>query len=112
MVSPAGLKTIATYADGVGPEKSLVIPESDAGLGPATNVVRDAHAAGLVVHPWTVRAENQFLPAPLRVGAAPGDHGHVERVFAALYATGIDGLFSDFPALNFQARETYLKTRA
>lgn len=104
MATAAGLRTIASYADGVGPEKTMVVPEGDAGLGAATPLVGDAHAAGLVVHPWTVRAENQFLPKPLRVGTAPGDHGQVDAVFDALYATGIDGLFSDFPALNVAAR--------
>ena len=109
MATPEGLKAVAAYADGLGPEKTMVIPESDAGLGPATSLVHDAHAVGLVVHPWTVRAENYFLPMPLRVGAAPGDLGHVEAVFDALYATGIDGLFSDFPALNTAARARALR---
>jgi glycerophosphoryl diester phosphodiesterase len=108
MITPAGLKDMATYADGIGPETNLVIPQSDAGLGPATSLVAAAHAAGLAVHPWTVRAENQFLPKPLRIGTAPGDHGHVEQLYAALYAAGIDGLFSDFSALNFAARNKYV----
>jgi glycerophosphoryl diester phosphodiesterase len=54
-----------------------------------------------------VRAENQFLPKPLRIGTAPGDHGRVEEVYAALYGAGIDGLFSDFTALNVAARDRY-----
>ena len=107
MVTPGGLKDIAGYADGVGPDKTLVIPESDAGLGSPTSLVRDAHGLGLLVHPWTVRAENLFLPKPLRVGVNPNDQGQVEQVYAALYGAGIDGLFSDFPALNFAARNTY-----
>jgi glycerophosphoryl diester phosphodiesterase len=66
--------------------------------------VTDAHAAGLAVHPWTVRAENVFLPPKLRVGADPSAHGDVNAVYKALYAAGIDGLFSDFPALAVKAR--------
>ena len=38
-------------------------------------LVADAHAAGLVVHPYTFRAENQFLPANLRVGTDPTAYG-------------------------------------
>jgi glycerophosphoryl diester phosphodiesterase len=109
MATPAGLKAVSAYADGLGAEKTMVIPESDTGLGAATSLVRDAHAVGLAVHPWTVRAENYFLPKPLRVGTTPGDHGHVEAVFDALYATGIDGLFSDFPALNAAARDRAMR---
>ena len=104
MVSPAGLKTIASYANGVGPDWSMVIPTVDGGLGPATALVADAHAAGLAVHPWTVRAENVFLPPKLRSGADPSAHGDVDAVYRALYAAGVDGLFSDFPGLAVKAR--------
>jgi glycerophosphoryl diester phosphodiesterase len=102
--SAAGIKAIATFAEGVGPEWPLVIPTGDGGLGPATSLVADAHAAGLAVHPWTVRAENAFLPPKLRKGAAPADHGDVDAVYKALFAAGIDGLFSDFPGLAVKAR--------
>lgn len=104
MVTPAGLKTIATYANGVGPEYAMVIPTVDGGLGPATALVADAHAAGLAVHPWTVRAENAFLPPKLRNGTDPQAHGDVDALYHALYAAGVDGLFSDFPALAVKAR--------
>jgi glycerophosphoryl diester phosphodiesterase len=104
MVSASGMKEIATYANGVGPEYTMVIPTVDGGLGPATALVKDAHAAGLVVHPWTVRAENAFLPPKLRNGTDPMVHGNVEALYKALYAAGIDGLFSDFPGLAVKAR--------
>ncbi|MEO8114036.1 MAG: glycerophosphodiester phosphodiesterase [Phenylobacterium sp.] len=105
LVTPAGLKAAAAYADGVGPDWKLVLPTTpDGGLASATSLVADAHAAGLAVHPWTVRAENIFLPPKLRRGTSPADHGDVEAVYHALYATGIDGLFSDFPGLAVKAR--------
>ncbi|HZZ33168.1 MAG TPA: glycerophosphodiester phosphodiesterase [Phenylobacterium sp.] len=104
MVTASGMKTIATYANGVGPDWSMVIPTVDGGLGPATDLVKNAHAAGLKVHPWTVRAENFFLPPKLRIGTDPAAHGDVDAVYHALYAAGIDGLFSDFPGLAAKAR--------
>ncbi|MBO9708355.1 MAG: glycerophosphodiester phosphodiesterase [Caulobacter sp.] len=109
LVSPSGLKDVALYADGLGPEKTQVVPQDADRLLPATSLVKDAHAAGLVVHPWTVRAENYFLPASLRRGDATrpdylAQPGEVDAVFKALYAAGVDGLFSDFPGLAAAAR--------
>jgi glycerophosphoryl diester phosphodiesterase len=105
MISASGLKTMATYATGVGPEWPLVIPTApDGGLAPATSLVADAHAAGMAVHPWTVRAENAFLPPKLRIGTDPAAHGDVDQVYKALFAAGVDGLFSDFPGLATKAR--------
>ena len=104
MVSPSGLKAIAAYANGVGPDWKMVVPAVDGGLGTPTALVANAHAVGLQVHPYTVRAENYFLPPKLRNGADPAAHGNVDAVYAALFAAGVDGLFSDFPGLAFAAR--------
>jgi glycerophosphoryl diester phosphodiesterase len=103
--SASGIKAIAAFAEGLGPEWPLVVPVVDGALGPATDVVTNAHAAGLAVHPWTVRAENAFLPKSLQRGGSPADHGDVDAVYRALWATGIDGLFSDFPALAVRSRD-------
>ena len=104
VTSAAGIKAIAAFAEGLGPEWPLVVPIVEGGLGPATSLVADAHAAGMAVHPWTVRAENAFLPPKLRRGTAPADHGDVDAVYRALFAAGVDGLFSDFPGLAVTAR--------
>ncbi|WP_414692329.1 glycerophosphodiester phosphodiesterase [Phenylobacterium sp.] len=104
MVSASGMKTIATYAHGVGPDYTQVIPTVDGGLGPATALVKDAHAAGIAVHPYTVRAENAFLPPKLHIGTDPAAHGDVDALYKALLAAGVDGLFSDFPGLWAKAR--------
>jgi glycerophosphoryl diester phosphodiesterase len=102
--SAAGIKAIAAFAEGLGPEWPLVIPTDGGALGAPTDLVKHAHAAGLAVHPWTVRAENVFLPKALQKGAAPGDHGDADAVLKALYAAGVDGVFSDFPELAVKAR--------
>jgi len=102
--SEAGIKAIAAFAEGLGPEWPLVIPTTGGTLGAPTELVKRAHAAGMAVHPWTVRAENAFLPKSLQRGASPADHGDVEAVFKAIYAAGVDGVFSDFPGLAAQAR--------
>jgi len=109
LITAQGLKDVAVYADGLGPNWSLVVPNDGQALLPATDLVKNAHAAGMQVHPWTVRAENFFLPATLRKGDAKDPaflamHGDVTPVFKALYAAGVDGVFSDFPGLAAAAR--------
>lgn len=105
MLTPEGLKAVAAYADGIGPEKTLVIPRGpDMRLTSPTRLVADAHAAGLKVHPWTFRAENYFLPADHRKGEDPRAHGDLVGEIRAYLATGIDGLFSDFTAEAVAAR--------
>ncbi len=105
MVTPDGLKAIAAYADGVGPNKALVIPRMAGGaLGKPTMLVTNAHAAGLAVHPWTFRRENFFLSAPLKSSADVTASGDLANELRAFIATGIDGLFSDNPADVIAAR--------
>lgn len=110
MLSPEGLRDVASYARGIGVHKDLVLPRgADGRLQPATSLVRDAHAAGLVVHVWTLRAENEFLPVELRRGGEPGAHGDMVAEATAFLAAGIDGFFTDFPALGVKARDAMLR---
>lgn len=96
LVKPEGLRWIAQFAAGVGPVLELVIPrKKDERLDEPTTLVRDAHTAGLVVHPYTVRAENTFLPADFRRGDDPDAYGDAFGAFHAYFDTGIDALFSD-----------------
>jgi glycerophosphoryl diester phosphodiesterase len=104
MVDAEGLTQIASYAHGVGPDWSLVIPTAGGALGSPTSLVAQARALGLEVHPWTVRAENRFLPASLREGEDPASHGDAGTVLKALYGAGVTGVFSDFPGLAVKAR--------
>lgn len=98
LVTPAGLKEIATYADYLGPEKNQIIPRDTAGnLTTPTALVRDAHQAGLEVAPYTFRNENSFLPTNLRSSADPAEWGDVFAEESAFLAAGIDGFFADQP---------------
>ena len=90
LLTDAGLKDIASYADGLGAEKRLVIPvNADGSLGKPTDVINRAHALGLVVHVWTLRAEKEFLPAAYKGDAA--------AEFEQFRQLGVDGVFTDFP---------------
>jgi glycerophosphoryl diester phosphodiesterase len=100
MVTPVGLKQVATYAWGIGPNKAMLWREAQ-----ASPLVGDAHGAGLKVHPWTFRAENMFLPAPYRRRDAPGDRGDAIGEIRAALRQGVDGFFTDFPVLGRDARD-------
>jgi len=92
MVTPTGLAEVAKYADAVGAHILLVLNAD----GSPTSLVADAKAAGLAVHAWTVRPENEFLPAMLRTGDDPKGRGCGDVKLAALLkAAGVAGVFSD-----------------
>ena len=106
LMTPAGLREIARYADAIGPEVRSIIPlDAERRLGKPTALVHDAHAAGLQVQPYTFRPENQFLAADFRAGGEPATlnaEGSVAEIRAYL-AAGIDAFFTDDPALGRRA---------
>ncbi|WP_368564095.1 glycerophosphodiester phosphodiesterase [Pseudoxanthomonas sp. UTMC 1351] len=106
MMTPAGLRTIAKYADAIGPySRSVIAVDKRGQLGEPTSLVRDAHAAGLQVQPYTFRPENQFLPRALWLGEDPrtrNEAGSIAEIRAYL-KTGIDGFFTDDPAVGRKA---------
>ncbi|MFF8291816.1 glycerophosphodiester phosphodiesterase [Streptomyces sp. NPDC016309] len=98
LITPEGLEWIASFAQGIGPTLDLVVPRRpDGTLGEPTTLVRDAHAEGLVLHPYTLRNENTFLPAEFRRGTDPAAYGDAFGAYRAYFATGIDGIFTDQP---------------
>lgn len=108
LATAAGLAEVATYADGVGPNKGRVIPVAGSALGSATRFVVDAHAVDLLVHPYTFRSENTFLPSDLRDGANPAAYGDHQAEYAAFFAAGVDGVFSDNADHAFRARNAFV----
>jgi glycerophosphoryl diester phosphodiesterase len=104
-LTPAGLRDLAAFANGIGPDKVQVIPRNaDGTLGTPTGLVDAAHAAGLVLHPYTFRAENQFLPADYRNGADPNAYGRAMDEQITFLRAGIDGLFTDQADIGVLAR--------
>jgi glycerophosphoryl diester phosphodiesterase len=83
--TPAGLAETAKVADGIGPALSDVIAKKEGGGYEATSLVKDAHAAGLEVHPYTFRAD-----------ALPPGMASLDDLFRmALVDIGVDGVFTD-----------------
>jgi len=120
MLTPAGLAEIKTYADGIGPWKPQVMAlkispfkTSNADGSPyvgslgevnsitPTNVITDAHKAGLFVHVYTFRNEQKYL-----AGLYKGDPA---AEYLAFFRAGVDGVFTDFANTAVAARTTYLK---
>ena len=111
LLTPDGLKEVKTYADGIGPWKPYLIPskqvdankdgkaddlngdgkidDRDRVMMPATDVVKNAHAAGLLVHPYTFRSEARRLASDFK--------GDPKAEYKLFYDLGVDGVFSDFP---------------
>jgi glycerophosphoryl diester phosphodiesterase len=100
LAAPEGLAEIATYANGIGPDKRMIVPAgSDGRLLPPTTLVEDAHRAGLQVHPWTFRSDGTFLAAEYE--------DDPEREYEQFFTLGVDGLFSDFSDTAVRARERW-----
>lgn len=87
LTTPEGLAAIAEVADGIGPNLQHILTEGEGGEPEVGRLVRDAHAAGLVVHPYTVRAD-----------ALPGYADSMEELLGVVFdRAGVDGVFTDFP---------------
>jgi len=117
LATPEGLREIATYADGIGPSKDMIIPVGDDGsLLEPTSLVDDAHAEDLLVHPYTFRNENEFLPTDFQAGDPtsaifPAATGDAPAEYRRYFDLGVDGLFSDYPDTAVGARTLWLRAR-
>jgi glycerophosphoryl diester phosphodiesterase len=105
LATPAGLREISTYATGIGPGKRRILLRApDESLTSVSDLVGQAHRAGLQVNVWTLRAENAFLPLHLRRGSDPAGHGDLQTEARLLLALGVDGLITDAPEAAVRAR--------
>ncbi len=98
-LTPAGMKMVASYADGIGPSMQLIVERgSVAGKLKISKLVELAHDLGLVVHPYTFRRD--LLPV------YADDYDDLLKIF--LDDIGVDGVFTDFPDLTVEYIESNL----
>lgn len=90
LVPTVALDVLAEFADGVGPDKSLLVDSE----GADTGFVAQAHALGLAVQPWTFRDDRPVA-----------DDVSIEDELRRIYALGVDGVFTDFPATALRVRD-------
>jgi glycerophosphoryl diester phosphodiesterase len=89
--------------------KDLVLPRrTDGRLAGPSALVEDAHEAGLLVHVWTLRNENQFLAADFRLGNDPDASGDAHAEAQAFLDAGVDGFFTDQADTGVTARDEWL----
>jgi len=90
MFEEEGMQRLANFADGIGPEKGLIIKNlSTISNLEITPLVGRAHAAGLKVHPYTYRSDP---------GQVPDYVESFEELLGKHYLdVGVDGVFTDFP---------------
>lgn len=89
-VTAEDLRQIASYADGIGPNKQQILPINDQGIpGEPTDLVKLAHQSLLFVHPYTFRSDEKMLPATYA--------GDPTKEYQRFFELGVDGIFTDFP---------------
>ena len=96
-ITDEGLAVLATQVDGISVDRNLLVATDVAGsMTGTTAIVERAHAHGLKIFVWTLRAENKFLAVNHR---AKGDLGDWRREFQLIIDSGVDGVFADQPDL-------------
>ena len=99
-LTEAGLYRLSGLVDGVSVDKSLILEtDADGNVVGASELVDDAHSAGLEIYCWTLRPENRFLAKSFRRGPLKASWGDWQGEFGTIMGTGIDGVFADHPDL-------------
>lgn len=105
LATPEALREVASYADAIGLHYLALAPRKDTDGKLRSGLVEAAHAAGLKVIVYTFRPENQFLPRELHSEGSPAtrnEAGSIRQIREAI-ALGIDGFFTDDPAVGRRA---------
>ncbi|WP_341528341.1 glycerophosphodiester phosphodiesterase [Nostoc sp. UHCC 0302] len=102
LITASGLEEIAKYAQAVGIHKNLLLPKDSTNklLSP-TSLVTDAHAVGLLVHVWTFRNEDFFLPLDFQ--------SNPQGEYELFLNLNIDGVFSDYPDTILAVRDRLIR---
>jgi len=113
LVTREGIRAISRYADGIGPDKNRIVPrgENNQLLRPTALIAR-AHSFGLLVHPYTFRNENVFLPRNYQRGDDPTAYGNAFAEYQLFFELGVDGLFSDNPDTAREARDDFVDSQS
>jgi glycerophosphoryl diester phosphodiesterase len=105
LLTPAGLREVSTYAQGIAPSRHrILLRDGSEALTGVSDLVARAHGAGLAVVPWTLRGENAYLPRHLRRGTDPAGPGDAAGEARLLLALGVDGLITDCPDVAVRVR--------
>ncbi|HYO34873.1 MAG TPA: glycerophosphodiester phosphodiesterase family protein [Geodermatophilus sp.] len=105
LLTNAGLRAVSTYAQGIAPSvHRILLRDADQRMTGVSDLITRAHAAGLTVVPWTLAAENAFLPLHLRSGEDPTAAGDGLGAARLLLALGVDGVITDNPDVVVAAR--------
>jgi len=102
MFESGAMQKVAEYADGIGPWKPMIVKnESTRNHLIITKMVKEAHEAGMVVHPYTFRLDTGRIPE------YASSFEDLLNIF--YYQVGVDGVFTDFPdrVVNFLGRPEY-----
>ena len=108
---PDGMEQLRRLGiSGVSPDLTMVIGVSpDGAMGEDTGLVAAAHAHGLYVHPYTFRAENQFLFTDFRRGEDPAAHGDLAGMISTFLHVGIDAVNTDHPDVGVRAVRSHTR---
>jgi glycerophosphoryl diester phosphodiesterase len=111
LLTQSSIQEIATYANGLGPYKlNLINVDGNGAFQTPSDVIRFAHEAKLIVHSWTFRPEDPFLPASLRsaggTASTRNETGSITEIQEYLRA-GLDGFFTDDPSVGRRAVDTF-----
>ena len=103
LLNPKNYPEIAKYATGLGPtyEQLFDLDKTTQDHIVVNDLVKNAHKNGMIVHPYTVRAD-----------ALPKYCTDVNELYQAiLIDADADGLFTDFPDLGVNFLNEYAKTK-
>ena len=99
MFSKDGMEKVAQYADGIGPWTPMLIDDKSKQSHLIIKPLMEyAKKAGLVVHPYTFRADPGTIPPYAK------DFEDMIQIF--VNKVRVDGVFSDFPD---RARQAIVK---